>query len=126
MSRAQVYGPYSPLRSAGPYHYISGQVGVNPENGSAAADAPGQADQALRNMAAVLSRADLTMNDVVKTTVYLTDMADFAAVNAVYEQHFTAPRPARAAVAVRELPRVGGNRPLVVEIDAIAYKEPRS
>lgn len=117
------YGPYTPARRAGDYYFISGQVGVNPETKAAPADVAGQVDQALQNMATVLASAGLQLDDVVKTTVFLTDMSNFGAMNEVYEQHFATPRPARSAIAVRELPRVAGETPLFVEIEAVAYKE---
>jgi 2-iminobutanoate/2-iminopropanoate deaminase len=70
-----------------------------------------------------MEEAGLELDDVVKTTVFLTDMGNFAAMNEVYEKHFTAPHPARSAIGVRELPRVAGDTPLLVEIEAVAYKD---
>jgi 2-iminobutanoate/2-iminopropanoate deaminase len=117
------YGPYTPVRSAGGLLFVSGQVGVNSATKLASTDASEQTKQALLNMTEVLAGVHASLHDVVKTTVFLTDMDDFAAMNAVYEQMFQAPRPARSTICVRELPRVGGDTRLCVEIEAIAYKE---
>lgn len=117
------YGPYTPVRQAGNFYFISGQIGVHPETKAAAPDIAGQVEQTLANLEAVLAAAGLELDQVVKTTVFLTDMANFAAMNEVYEKHFAGPRPARSAVAVRELPRVAGDTTLLVEIEAVAYKE---
>jgi enamine deaminase RidA (YjgF/YER057c/UK114 family) len=68
---------------------------------------------------------DTNLQNVVKTTVFLTTMDHFKEMNLAYEQVFSTPRPARSTVAVRELPRVGGDVPILVEIEAIAYKEVR-
>jgi len=118
----QTFGPYSPMYQAGDLYFISGQVGVNPETKKASKDVKEQTAQALMNMSAVLASEGLEMRDVVKTTIYVTDMGDFAGINDVYAGYFDAPRPARATVAVRELPRLGGNVPIVVEIEAVATK----
>jgi 2-iminobutanoate/2-iminopropanoate deaminase len=109
-------GPYSQAVRSGSLLFISGQLGLAPATGALVG--PGVADearQALRNLAAVLAACDAGMNDVVKATIYLTDMQDFAAVNAVYAEFFAAPFPARACVAVAALPK-GGR----VEIEAVA------
>lgn len=120
---ATTFGPYTPVRQAGNLVFVSGQVGVDPVSKAAAADMTEQTKQTLRNLAAVLADNGLTMQDVIKTTVFLTDMDYFSAMNEVYEQAFSALRPARSAVAVRELPRVAGGTKLLVEIEAVAYKE---
>jgi 2-iminobutanoate/2-iminopropanoate deaminase len=117
------YGPYTPVRPAGNLLFVSGQVGVNTTTKTAAPDVSEQTKQVFRNMAAVLETNGASLRDVVKTTVFLTNMDDFAAMNAVYEQLFEVPRPARSTVCVRELPRVGGDTALLVEIEAVAYKE---
>lgn len=117
------YGPYTPVRSAGNFLFVSGQIGVDPSTKIAAHDITEQTNQLLRNMAQVLDANDAKLRDVMKTTVFLTNMDDFAAMNAVYEQYFEAPRPARSTISVRELPRVGGDTTLLVEIEAVAYKE---
>jgi 2-iminobutanoate/2-iminopropanoate deaminase len=118
----QTFGPYSPIREAGGLYFVSGQIGVDPATKSAREDVQAQTKQALDNLAGVLKTAELTLADVVKTTVFVTDMSDFAAVNEVYLGYFDDPRPARSCVAVRELPRVGAGVPLRVEIEAIALR----
>lgn len=117
------FGPYTPVRKAGDFFFVSGQIGVNPDTKIASSDIAGQTDRALQNMALALATVGLKLEDVVKATVFLTDMGNFAAMNEVYVRHFAAPRPARSAIAVRELPRVGGVTPLLIEIEAVAYKE---
>lgn len=120
---SQTFGPYSPIRQSGNMFFISGQVGVDPETKQAGKTVEEQTSQALSNLAAVLASADLEMDNVVKTTVYLTHMDNYAAMNDVYTGYFNLPRPARAAVGVKELPRVGGDTPILVEIEAVAIKE---
>lgn len=117
------FGPYTPVRQAGNFYFVSGQIGVHPETKTAPADIAGQVEQTLTNMASVLASAGLQLDHVVKTTVFLTDIGYFSAMNEVYEKHFASPRPARSAIAVRELPRVAGNTQLLVEIEAVAYKD---
>lgn len=118
----KTFGPYSSVREAGAFVFVSGQVGIDPDTGTAAPDAQGQTRQALLNAATALQQVGLTLHDVASTTVYLTDMGHFQAVNNEYAQHFTAPFPARACVAVAELPRVGNGTPMFVEIALIAQK----
>ncbi|MDB5179211.1 MAG: endoribonuclease [Patescibacteria group bacterium] len=117
-----VYGPYSPIRQAGDLYYVSGQVGLEPQTKTAHPDVQKQTAQVLANLTSALAQEHLTMNDVIKTTIYLTDMADFAAVNEEYLKHFATPRPARSTIGVKELPRLGGDVPLLVEIEAIAAR----
>jgi 2-iminobutanoate/2-iminopropanoate deaminase len=96
--------------------FTSGQIGLDPAAGElVAGDVAAQTERVLANLAAVLRGAGLALSDVVKTTVYLVDMADFKAMNDVYGKHFGEPLPARSTVAVAGLPR--GAR---VEIDAVA------
>ena len=110
-------GPYSQAVQAGPFVFVSGQLPINPATGEIeAADIVGQAAQAIANIEAILAAAGLGLGDVVKTTVLLADIADFAAVNEVYASRFTGPvLPARAAYAVAGLPRGA-----LVEIEAVA------
>lgn len=109
-------GPYSQAIRSGDLLYCSGQIPLDPATGALAEDdASAQAERALQNLGAVLRAAGSDFAGVVKTTLYLTDMNDFAAVNEVYARYFGATRPARSTVAVAGLPR--GAR---VEIDAIA------
>jgi 2-iminobutanoate/2-iminopropanoate deaminase len=109
-------GPYSQAIRADGYLFCSGQLGLDPSTGEfVAGDVAAQAEQSLRNLGAVLEAAGLTFSDVVKTTIFLADIADFATVNAVYGRFVTDPPPARSTVAVAALPK-GGR----VEIEAIA------
>jgi 2-iminobutanoate/2-iminopropanoate deaminase len=111
-------GPYSQGVQLGNWVWTSGQVGLDPETGRIeGADAAAQADRTLRNIRAILSAAGTGLEDVVRTTVFLTDMDDFAAVNAVYSRYFASAYPARACVQVARLPL--GAR---VEIDALAVR----
>ena len=109
-------GPYSQAIRADGYLFCSGQLGLDPATGDfVAGDVEAQAEQALRNLAAVLDVAGISFAEVVKTTIFLADMADFATVNGVYARFVTDPPPARSTVAVAALPK-GGR----VEIEAIA------
>ena len=114
-------GPYSQaqvvrLHGGNRLVFTSGQVALDPESGELkGADIAAQTEQVLKNLAAVLSGAGLELADVVKTTVFLADMADFQGMNQVYEKHFPSPAPARTTVAAAGLPR--GAR---VEIEAVA------
>lgn len=109
-------GPYSQAVKAGNTVYLSGQIGMNPATGElVSADVKEQTAQALKNMKAVLAASGATVDNVVKTTVFLTDMADFQAVNSVYAETFASDAPARSCVAVAALPK--GAR---VEVEAIA------
>lgn len=110
-------GPYSQAIDAGAFVFCSGQIPVNPATGEIAEGITAQTNQSLLNVKAILAEAGLTVDNVVKTTVFLRDMNDFAAMNEVYAQHFTAPFPARSAVAVRELPKQ-----VLVEIEVIATR----
>ncbi len=110
-------GPYSQAIDAGSLLFISGQIPVNPETGAVAEGITAQTAQSIANIKAILAEAGLTIDNVVKTTVFLADMNDFAAMNAVYAENFTSPFPARSAVAVRELPKQ-----VLVEIEVIATK----
>ncbi|MCB2226521.1 MAG: RidA family protein [Desulfarculaceae bacterium] len=113
-------GPYSQARWAGDILYTSGQLGVDPASGEFVdGGVAGQARQALTNLGAVLEAADLGWGQVVKTTVFLTDMGDFAAVNEVYASFFegAAALPARSCIAVAGLPRGG-----LVEVELVARR----
>jgi 2-iminobutanoate/2-iminopropanoate deaminase len=113
-------GPYAPVRRVGDWVITSGQVGLATDADGAAALAAGgtvaELHQALANVAAVLDQEGATLADVVKTTLYLIDMAEFAAVNEVWVTYFTENRPTRSAVAVAALP-IGAR----VEVEAWAY-----
>lgn len=110
-------GPYSQAIDTGSLMFISGQIPVNPETGEIAGDIKSQTAQSLANVKAILAEAGLTVDNVVKTTVFLSDMANFVPMNEVYAEVFTAPFPARSAVAVRELPKQ-----VLVEIEVIAAR----
>jgi 2-iminobutanoate/2-iminopropanoate deaminase len=111
-------GPYSQAVRAGDTVYVSGQLPVDPATGKIEAeDVTGETRQSLENIKAILHSAGMKMDDVVKTTVFLADMGDFAAMNAVYETYFTDPYPARAAFQVAKLPKDAK-----VEIEAVASK----
>lgn len=111
-------GPYSQAIQAGNMLFISGQIPIDPATGEfAGSDITAQTRQSLTNIKAILTQAGYSFADVVKTTVLLADMGDFAAMNAVYAEFFTQPYPARAAFAVKTLPKGA-----LVEIEAIACK----
>ena len=111
-------GPYSQAVKAGNLLFVSGQIPIDPATGVfAGEDITIQTRQSLTNVKAILEEAGYSLSDVVKATVLLSDMADFAAMNAVYAEFFTENCPARAAFAVKELPR--GAK---VEIEVIAAK----
>ena len=99
-------GPYSQAVKVGDTLYVSGQIAINPATGEMnMADIPTETKQVMENVKAVLAAADATFDNVVMTTIFLSDMASFATVNAVYGSYFTADFPARATVAVKTLPR---------------------
>lgn len=110
-------GPYTQAIAVDGFVFCSGQLGLDPTTGELAEGVEGQAERALRNLAAVLDAAGLAMADVVKATIFLVDMDDFATVNEVYARHLPDPPPARSTVAVAALPK-GGR----VEIEAIAHR----
>ena len=96
----------------------SGQLGLDPKSGAfVSEDVSAQTEQVFCNLKAILDEAGFTFDQVVKTTCFLADMSDFAAMNAVYEKHFSGAFPARSAVAVKTLPKGG-----LVEIEVIAHK----
>lgn len=109
-------GPYSQAVVTDGWVFAAGQIALDPATGSlVGTDAAAQAEQALKNLNAVLAAAGSGFEKVVKTTVYLRTMADFPAVNEVYARFFSKPYPARATVAVAGLPKDA-----LVEIDAVA------
>ena len=111
-------GPYSQAVQTGNMLFISGQIPIDPATGEfAGTDITTPTHQSLTNIKNILAAAGYCLNDVVKTTVLLADIADFAAMNAVYAEYFTENKPARAAFAVKDLPRGA-----LVEIEAIAAK----
>ena len=111
-------GPYSQGIAAGNTAYISGQLPIDPATGAfAGEDIVSQTRQALTNLKAILQANGMTMADVVKTTVLMTDIGEFAAMNEVYAEFFSQPYPARAAYQVAALPKAAK-----IEIEAIAVK----
>lgn len=109
-------GVYTPAIRAGQLLFISGQIPMDPRTGQIVdGDISAQADQAMRNVSALLKAAGVGFEHVVRTTVFLTDMDDFAAMNAVYARYVVDPAPARATVQVARLPR-----DVRIEVDAIA------
>jgi 2-iminobutanoate/2-iminopropanoate deaminase len=107
-------GPYSQATQYGNLVFCSGQLGIDPATGELRPTVKEQAEQALRNMDAIAKAAGATLDAVVKTTIFLKDMADFAAVNEVYGSWFPGDKPARSTIAVAGLPKGG-----LVEIEAI-------
>lgn len=113
---AKPIGPYTPAIRSGDFVFASGQIGADPATGSfPAGGVTAQAEQMFKNLKALLEAAGASLDGVVKTTLFLTDMNDFAAVNEIYAQHFKEPFPARSTVQVGALP--GG---ALVEVEAIA------
>jgi 2-iminobutanoate/2-iminopropanoate deaminase len=108
-------GPYSQAIAIDGFLFCSGQLGTDPATGQLRDGIEAQAQQALVNLEALLASVNLTMGDVVKTTVFMVDLADFAKMNAVYAQHVIDPAPARSTIQVVALPRGA-----MVEIEAIA------
>ena len=109
-------GPYSQAIQVGNLVYTSGQIPIDPATGVfAEGGIKEQTRQALLNVKAILEETGLSMNDIVKTTVFMADMNDFADMNAVYAEFFTEPYPARSAVAVKTLPKGA-----LVEIEVVA------
>ena len=108
-------GPYSQAIKCGDILFISGQIPLNPADGTIPEGIKAQTAQSISNIKAILKEAGISIDNVVKTTVFLADMSLFGEMNEVYGQEFTAPFPARSAVAVRELPKQ-----VLVEIETIA------
>ena len=111
-------GPYSQAIEVNGFVYASGQLPIDPATGAFPEDGvQEQTRQSLLNVKAILEEAGLTLANVVKTTVYLADMGDFAAMNEIYSQFFSQPFPARSAVAVKALPKGA-----LVEVEVIAAR----
>ena len=110
-------GPYSAATQVGNTVYVSGQLPADPATGAFPEGIAAQTRQSLTNIRSILAEAGMTMNDVVKTTVLLSDIANFGEMNKVYAEFFEAPFPARAAFQVAALPKAA-----LVEIEAIAAK----
>lgn len=117
-SAPSAIGPYSQAIQAGNLVFTSGQIPIDPATGAFPdGGIQAQARQSLKNVRAILEEAGLSMSNVVKTTVFLADMNDFAEVNSIYAEFFSEPFPARSAVAVKTLPKGA-----LIEIEVVAYK----
>ena len=111
-------GPYSQAVEANSFVFASGQLGINPATGEfVEGDVQAQTRQALTNARAIMNEAGLDLNNVIKTTVFLSDMANFVAMNEIYAEFFSEPYPARSAVAVKTLPKNA-----LVEVECIAVR----
>lgn len=108
-------GPYSQAVMAGNLIFVSGQLPINAATGEMPSDIKAQTAQSIKNIQAILAEAGATLDNVLKTTVYLADMSLFGAMNEVYAEYFKAVYPARAAFAVKELPKQA-----LVEIEVVA------
>lgn len=111
-------GPYSQALNSGNIVFVSGQIPINPETGTMADTIEEQTTQSLKNVENILKAAGLSMKNVIKTSVFLSDLNDFAKVNEIYATFFTSPFPARSCVQVAAIPK--GAK---VEIECIAIKE---
>ncbi len=114
---AAAVGPYSQAALSGNILFISGQLGINPETQEMEAGFEAQAKRVFKSLEAILKEAGLGFDNVVKVSVFLQDMNDFARLNAIYATHFTEPFPAREAIEVARLPKDG-----LVEISLIAVR----
>ena len=110
-------GPYSQAYEANGFVFTAGELGIDPQTGKLPEGIAAQAEQACKNIEAILEASGLSMMNVIKTTCFLADMADFAAFNEVYGQYFSE-KPARSCVAVKALPKG-----VLVEVEVIAEKE---
>lgn len=118
MNHPQAIGPYSIWRKAGKLVFFSGQIPLDPNTGELISDdIKAQATQALKNVGGALNAAGLSYENVIKSTIFLTDINDFGAVNEIYASFFTEPYPARSAVGIKALPK--GAK---IEIEVIARK----
>lgn len=114
----QAIGPYSQAVEAGDLVFVSGQIPIDPKSGNIVqVDIRSQARQVMENSKAILAAAGCSMSQVVKSTIYLKNMSDFAAVNEIYGAYFPSDPPARATVEVSRLPKE-----VAVEMDFIAWK----
>jgi len=111
-------GPYSQAIQAGDFIYVSGQIGVDPASGEVADKIEKQTHQVLKNLQAILTEAKADFSEVVKFTIYLKSMDDFAVVNEIYGSYLKKPYPARATVEVSRLPK-----DVSVEMDLVVYQK---
>lgn len=110
-------GPYSQAIEVNGMIYCSGQIPVNPATGEVPEGIEAQAEQSLTNVKNLLEAAGSSLKNVVKTTVFMADMADFVTINGIYAKYFSEPYPARSAVAVKTLPKN-----VLIEVEVIAVK----
>ena len=116
-SAPEALGPYSQAIRAGQFLFVSGQVPIDPVTGQLVQDGiAGQTRRALENVGAILQAGGASFRQVVRTTVYLADLGDFAAMNEVYATFFTAPQPARSTIQAARVPRDAR-----IEVDVIAF-----
>ncbi|EAU01389.2 MULTISPECIES: RidA family protein [Campylobacter] len=108
-------GPYSQAILANGFLFVSGQLGVSPGGEFTGSNVEAQAEQSMQNIKNILAEAGLGFENVVKTTIFLADMNDFAKVNEIYAKHFSEPFPARSTVAIKTLPKNA-----LVEIEVVA------
>ena len=112
-------GPYSQAVKSNGFLFVSGQIPLNPETGDLMnASIEDQAEQVIQNLKNVCEAANTSLSDIVKLTIYITDMNDFSIVNEAMAKHFSEPYPARAAIGIKELPKGA-----LIEIDAIAAEK---
>jgi len=116
-------GPYSPAVKLGDFVYVSGQLPLDVEGKLVEGDIQEQAYQVLKNMEAVLAEMNLEMRHIVKTTIFLTDLADFQAVNEIYATYFADPYPARSTVQVAALPKGAHIEIEAIVIDTLVYEQ---
>jgi 2-iminobutanoate/2-iminopropanoate deaminase len=118
VNNVPIAGPYSQAVSLGDFLFVSGQIGIDAKTNNLVEGIKEQVVQTLENLKTVLKAADSDINNIVKTTVYLSDMNNFPVMNEIYATYFKKPYPARATIAVVKLPKGA-----LVEIDCIAYKD---
>lgn len=112
----EAIGPYSQAVIAGDYLYASGSIGINPESGEVVEGIEKQTTQVMENLRTILQKGNADFSKVVKFTIYLQNMDDFAKVNEIYGRYLSKPYPARATVEVSRLPK-----DVLVEMDVVAY-----
>lgn len=112
----EAIGPYSQAIEAGDFIYVSGQIGINPETGEVADGIEAQTQQVMNNLQAILTEAGTDFSQVVKFTIYIDSMENFATVNELYGSYLSKPYPARATVEVSKLPKN-----VLIEMDAVVY-----
>lgn len=118
---AKVVGPYSPAIRFGNFLFLAGQIGTDPKTGALAEGIEKQVQQVFKNIEAILTEENLTLDDALKVNVYLQNMEDYKVMNEIYAKHFRQPFPARATVAVAKLPKDA-----LVEIEVLAGLPRRS